>query len=159
MPSLDFPNPVSTIEKEQENLPVPKPSGLFEMVLEVTDLAAAEHFYVDVLGFEVIDRWGDDRPAVWVGLGGDNVLGLWSIEAGGEKAIHDGRGGSHVHYAINLPRGTLDAMEAHLRSHGYDVELFEFENGNRSIYVDDPDGNVVEFANWRIRWDGRPNTA
>ncbi|MFL5759560.1 MAG: VOC family protein [Thermomicrobiales bacterium] len=158
MPSVDFPNPVSVIAKNEPVAPAPSPAGLFELVLEVADLAAAEHFYHDVLGFDVVERWGDDRPAVWLSLGGDSVLGLWSVEAGGEKAIHHGRGGAHVHYAMFLRRGALDAMAERLRALGYEVEHFDFENGNRSIYIDDPDDNVVEFAEWRTHWDGRSNS-
>jgi catechol 2,3-dioxygenase-like lactoylglutathione lyase family enzyme len=154
MPTLDFPDPVRTVDIP----PAPPPAGIFEMTLEVADLAAAERFYVDVLGFEVIERWGDDRPAVWVRVGNEGFLGLWSVEAGGEKAIHHGRGGSHVHYAIRVPKGTLTTMEERLKALGYDVERYDFENGNQSIYVDDPDGNVVEFAEWRTLWDGRPNS-
>ena|SRR5918995_1282850 len=154
MPTLDFPDPVTTVDMP----PAPPPAGIFEMTLEVADLAAAEHFYVEVLGFEVIDRWGDDRPAVWVRVGNEGFLGLWSVEAGGEKAIHHGRGGSHVHYAIRVARGTLATMEERLTALGYDVERYDFDNGNQSIYVDDPDGNVVEFAEWRTLWDGRPNS-
>jgi catechol-2,3-dioxygenase len=154
MPTLDFPNPVTTVDTPA----APAPAGIFEMTLEVADLAAAEHFYVDVLGFEVIDRWGDDRPAVWVRTGNDCFLGLWSVEAGGEKAIHHGRGGTHVHYAIRVPKGTLATMEERLTALGYNVERYDFDNGNQSIYLDDPDGNVVEFAEWRTLWDGRPNS-
>lgn len=32
-------------------------SGVCELVLEQNDLAAAEHFYADVLGFPVVERW------------------------------------------------------------------------------------------------------
>jgi len=33
-----------------------QPSGIFETVLYAEDLAAAEHFYHDALGLEVIER-------------------------------------------------------------------------------------------------------
>ena len=38
------------------SIPVPaiSPTGLFEMTLEVSDLAAAEHFYRDVIGLPVV---------------------------------------------------------------------------------------------------------
>ena len=46
-------------------------SGVCELVLEQSDLAAAEHFYAEVLGFPVVERWnrdgdareGDDAPS------------------------------------------------------------------------------------------------
>lgn len=131
------------------------PIGLFEMVLEVEDLAAAEHFYREVLGLPVAERWQDERPAVWLALGGESFLGLWPPETGGAAAIHHGRGGSHVHFAIRLPIGSLDATQARLTSLGYAVEERDFGQGNRAIYLDDPDGNVVELTERTTLWDGR----
>lgn len=131
------------------------PIGLFEMVLEVADLAAAEHFYRQVLGLPLAERWQDERPAVWLALGGESFLGLWPPQTGGAVAIHNGRGGSHVHFAIRLPMGSLDATQARLQSLGYTVEERDFGHGNRAIYLEDPDGNVVELTERTTLWDGR----
>ena len=92
----------------------PRPTGLFEMVLEVADLAASERFYREVIGLPVAARWDDERPAVWLALGREGFLGLWPPETGGAVAIHGGRGGSHVHFALRLPLGTLDATRDRL---------------------------------------------
>ena len=54
-------------ERIAERQPI-APIGLFEMVLEVADLAASERFYRDVIGLPVVERWGDDRPGVWLAL-------------------------------------------------------------------------------------------
>lgn len=133
--------------------------GLFEMVLEVADLAAAEHFYSEALGLPVVKRWEDERFAVWFGIGNQGFLGLWPVETGGAVAIHGGRGGSHVHFALRLPPGSLDAMQERLESLGYQVEGgWEFGPGNRAIYLDDPDGNVVELTERATLWDGRQAT-
>jgi catechol 2,3-dioxygenase-like lactoylglutathione lyase family enzyme len=132
------------------------PIGLFEMVLEVADLAAAEHFYREVIGLPVAERWEDERPALWLSLGGESFLGLWPSETGGAVAIHGGRGGSHVHFAIRLPLGSLDATRARLLALGYAVEDRDFGGGNRDICLDDPDGNVVELTERTTLWDGRP---
>jgi catechol-2,3-dioxygenase len=129
--------------------------GLFEMVLEVSDLAAAEAFYAGALGLPVADRWTGDRRAVFLSLGREGFLGLWPVETGGEHAIHRGRGGAHVHFAIRVPVGTLDRMQEHLEHLGYEVESgWEFGLGNRAIYLDDPDGNVVEITELTTLWDG-----
>ena len=130
--------------------------GLYEMVLEVADLAAAETFYGEVLGLPVVNRWGKERPAVWFGLGNGGFLGLWPAESGGKVAIHQGRGGAHVHFALRVPRGTLDALQARLESLEYVVEPYRFADGNRDIYIDDPDGNVVELTELVRMWDGTP---
>lgn len=136
-----------------------EPIGLFEMVLEVADLAASERFYVEDLGFEVATRWGEDRPATWLALGREGYLGLWPVETGGEKAIHRGRGGSHVHFAVRVPTGTLDDIQVRLEARGHEVEAgWTFGPGNRAIYLDDPDGNVVELTERATLWDGSPAT-
>jgi catechol 2,3-dioxygenase-like lactoylglutathione lyase family enzyme len=128
--------------------------GVFEMVLEVADLAAAEQFYRDVIGLPVANRWEDDRPAVWFTLGREAFLGLWPVESGGAKAIHGGRGGSHVHYALRVPYGTLDGVQQRLEAHGLEVERVEFRPGDHAVYVDDPDGNVLELTERVTLWDG-----
>ena len=92
--------------------------GFYEVVLEVSDLAAAERFYVDGLGLEVIDRWGAERPAFWVRLGREGFLGLWTREAGGEKGLFGGRGGEHVHLALRVRPGDLEKMKTHLAEVG-----------------------------------------
>ena len=129
--------------------------GLFEMVLEVADLAASESFYVDHLGLTVVERWVGDRPAVWLRLGGESFLGLWPVVTGAAPAIHQARGGAHVHFAIRVPMGALDAEEARLETLGYAIESgWDFGGGNRAFYLDDPDGNVVEITERATLWDG-----
>jgi catechol 2,3-dioxygenase-like lactoylglutathione lyase family enzyme len=141
-----------SVEREEAAPPI----GLFEMVIEVADLAAAEHFYRDILGLPLAERWEDERPAVWLTLGRESFLGLWPPETGGAAAIHGGRGGSHVHFAIRLPMGTLDTTRARLQSLGFVIEERDFGRGNRALYLDDPDGNVVELTERTTLWDGTP---
>ncbi len=135
-----------------------RPTGLFEMTLEVSDLATSERFYRDVIGLPIAERWTDERPAVWLARGREGFLGLWPPETGGAVAIHGGRGGRHVHFALRVPMGTLDAIAARLESLDYPVESWDFGNGNRAIYLDDPDGNVVELTERATLWDGSPAT-
>jgi catechol-2,3-dioxygenase len=125
------------------------------MTLEVSDLAASELFYCGVIGLPVVERWTDERPAVWLALGGEGFLGLWPPETGGASAIHGGRGGRHVHFALRMPMGTLDTVRARLESLGYPVEFRDFGAGNRAIYLDDPDGNVIELTERSTLWDGK----
>ncbi len=139
-------------------VPVVRPSGLFELTLEVSDLAASEHFYRDVIELPVVERWTDERPAVWLALGREGFLGLWPSETGGAAAIHGGRGGRHVHFALRVPMGTLDTVRARLEALGYPIESRDFGAGNRAIYLDDPDGNVLELTERATLWDGSPAT-
>ncbi len=131
--------------------------GIYELTLEVADLAAAERFYADVVGLPVVDRWSVPRDATWLALGGGGFLGLWPSATGGANAIHQGRGGSHVHFALRVPRGTLAGLAERLEKAAYGIEWRHFEQGNVALYVTDPDGNVVELTELVVRWDGQPD--
>lgn len=129
-----------------------KTAGVNELVLEVADLAAAERFYTEVLGFPVIDRWEAPREAVWV-LAGGTRIGLWSPNMGIARA----RGGVHVHYALSVGAEEYDAVVAELRSRGAHVDEVEFgDRAARSAYVADPDHNIVEFWTWDVTRGGSP---
>ena len=121
--------------------------GVSELVLEVSDLERAERFYVDVLGLPVVERW-PGRGAVWVMAGTGTRIGLWLPQVG----LAGGRGGSHVHYALRIDEADFDAAVEHLRARGRDPQLISFEGNDqgRALYVDDPDGNVVELWTWDV---------
>lgn len=134
----------------------PSPSGMHELVLEVQDLDAAERFYRDVIGLTEINRWTGDRNAVWFDTGDGIALGLWTPETGGDRAIHRGRGGVHVYFALRIPHGSIDGWQARLEATGKPVTRFDFGNGNQSVYIDDPDGNCVELMDAVRDWSGNP---
>ena len=119
----------------------PPVSGISELVLEVSDLDAARHFYRDLLGFEetLYGEGRDDR--LWYLIGSSARLGLWTPQVG----LAGGRGGAHVHFAFQLPREALDPLLERLRAAGMEVEGPIQLGADRAIYVTDPDGNVVEF--------------
>jgi len=130
--------------------------GLLELVLEVRDLDTSLIFYRDVLELSVVEVWPAPRVGVWLSIRRNAVLGLWPPSSGGPGVgIHGSRGGSHVHFAIYLESGTLDLKKQMLVDAGLQVEgPVEFDAGNRSIFVIDPDGNVVELGDWVVDWAG-----
>ena len=112
--------------------------GFAELVLQARDLGRMERFYTEAMGLEVKLR-DDDR--VWLATGPHSRLGLWTP---GEKEMGD-EGGAHVHYAYSATPGRLDALKERLESHGVEVDgPTEHPGGDRSIYFEDPEGNVVE---------------
>jgi catechol 2,3-dioxygenase-like lactoylglutathione lyase family enzyme len=125
-------------------------SGVCELVLEQSDLAAAEDFYAGVLGFPVVERWTGEGEAVWVMAGDRTRIGLWRPQIG----LGGGRGGVHVHYAMGLPANSYDAVVERLRSRGYTVldhDHKRYGHGRgRAAYVTDPGGHVVEFWTWDV---------
>ena len=121
--------------------------GFAELTLEARDLGRLERFYRDGFGLDVLAR-EDDR--VWLAAGPHARLGLW---APGRKEFGD-RGGRHVHFAFSAAPGGLDALAERLRAHGADARGPESHSGgDRSLYVTDPEGNVVEV--WDFFGRGR----
>jgi catechol-2,3-dioxygenase len=114
-------------------------TGVNELVLEVLDLERAEHFYSQLLGLPVVERW-EHRDAVWVMAGEQTRIGLWKPQVG----VAGGRGGVHVHYALHIAEEDYGAVVEHLRGCGLEVIEDDFGH-SRAAYVTDPDGNVVEF--------------
>jgi len=113
--------------------------GFAELTLESRDPAALERFYRDFLGLAVLAR-EDDR--VWLAVGERARLGLWPP---GRKEYGD-EGGSHVHFAFSAAPGDLDAIAERLHAAAHDHRgPVEHEGGDRSLYVEDPEGNVVEI--------------
>lgn len=123
-------------------------SGIVELTLEVRDLQALETFYSDVFGLKVLKR---DEDRVWLAAGDHARLGLWLP---GEKEFGD-EGGKHVHYAFGAEPGTLDAIVERLKDRGVPVRgPEEHPGGDRSIYLEDPEGNVVEVWDFFERGEG-----
>ena len=121
-------------------------SGVSELVLEVADLDAAERFYAEVLGFPVVDRW-PDRNAIWVMAGERTRIGLWKPQVG----LFGGRGGTHVHFAMQIAEADFDAAVELLEQRGQTVRTAVFGTTHgRAAYVEDPDGHLVEFWTWDV---------
>jgi catechol-2,3-dioxygenase len=112
--------------------------GFAELTLQTDDLPGLEAFYTEVVGLEVLAREGD---RIWLRAGDRARLGLWSP---GPKEFGD-RGGRHVHFAFSVSPGTLDALARRVRGRAASVRgPVEHDGGDRSLYWEDPAGNLVE---------------
>ena len=126
----------------------PLTDGFAELTLETRDRMALERFYVEGMGLEVLARESD---RTWLAAGSHARLGLWEP---GPKEFGD-EGGAHVHFAFSAAPGRLDDLAERLRAHGGAVRgPEEHEGGDRSLYVEDPEGNVVEV--WDFFGRGKP---
>ena len=113
-------------------------TGLCEMTLQARDMNALVDFYVEALGLDVLSR---DEDRVWLAVGDRGRLGIWTP---GQKEFGD-EGGAHVHYAFSAGPGGLDTLTERLRERGMDLRgPVEHDGGDRSLYLEDPEGNVVE---------------
>ncbi|UIP01169.1 VOC family protein [Halobaculum sp. CBA1158] len=114
--------------------------------LEVTDVDAAESFYVDGLGFDVRQRW--EREALFVAAGGYHHhvgLNTWN----GRSAPASGRGLSA--FEVVVPdANALDSVRESLADAGVEVaddadETGE-DDGDAALRVRDPDGIGVRIV-------------
>ncbi len=122
--------------------------GICELTLQASEPDVLEGFYCQVFGCEVISR---EEDRVWLACGSHTRLGLWTP---GKKEFGDS-GGAHVHYAFSAPSGQLGAVQERLDRLGVAYEgPVEHEGGDRSIYVEDPEGNVVEVWTFFERGEG-----
>lgn len=135
---------------------IPRPSAVLEAALYVNDLDASERFYGDILALEKIQRV-DERHVFY--RVGDSVLLLFKAEETEQPPRnpdlpvppHGARGPGHVCLAIS--RAEIDAMRKHLLDWNIPIDAeFDWPNGVRSLYVRDPAGNSIEFAEPHL-WD------
>ena len=130
----------------------PPPTRIFETVLYAEDLAAAERFYREALGLEVLGR-----SALSLSLRcGSGVLLIFdprrSGASGRDVPSHGTSGVGHV--AFSAKAEDLPAWREQLREAGVAIEQeIDWDEGGRSIYFRDPANNVVELAPPTI-WGG-----
>lgn len=108
--------------------------------LLVSDLARSQHFYGTVLGLSKIDRVLK-YPGVWYQLGEIQIHLI--VHPGLSQSLHNPeKRGRNGHLAIAV--ADLEAAKADLIAHGCDVEMSA--SGRAALFVQDPDGNVIEMA-------------
>lgn len=130
--------------------PPPRVLGLDHVVLRVRDLDAALGFYVDTLGCT------EERRSDALGLvqlrAGASLIDLVPVDSplgrnGGGPPDPDSRNVDH--FCLRIEPFDAAALAAHLRAHGVapgDVgERYGADGTGPSMYVRDPDGNVVEL--------------
>ena len=126
------------------------PSAILEAALYLPDLDEAEAFDGGVLGLKKRMRLGDRHVFFEVG---DAILLLFNPEATmhappqGALPVppHGARGPGHVCFAME--DAAIEAMKARCVAQAVPIDAdFHWPGGARSLYVRDPAGNSVEFA-------------
>lgn len=120
------------------------------VVLRVRDVARAQAFYCGVLGCSV------EKLQAELGLtqlrAGSSLIDLVDVagtlgRAGGAAPGTQGRNMDHV--CLRLRDFDAAAIRAHLGAHGIDagqpVSRYGAAGQGPSIYIEDPEGNVVEL--------------
>lgn len=130
------------------------PSAILETAIYGSDLVAMEAFYVGLLRLDVIARVEGRHVFFRVGAGVLLVFDPAATEVpSGNPAmpvpVHGARGAGHVCFAAS--REEIEGWRQRFLAAGVAVEAeFDWPNGARSLYVRDPAGNSVEFAEPRL---------
>ena len=130
---------------------VPPETRIGHVHLKVSDLNKAMEFYCGILGFQVMDKYGDS--AVFISAGGyHHHIGLntW-YSKNAPKA--PGNGVGLFHTAILYPtRKDLAIALQRLIDAEYPLTGASDHGVSEALYLDDPDGNGVE-----LYWDKPKN--
>lgn len=128
----------------------PKLLGLDHVVLRVRDLDAALRFYVGTLGC-IEERRSDALGLVQLRAGAA-LIDLVPVNgplgrAGG--AAPDPGAKNVDHFCLRIEPFDAEALATHLRAHGFEPgdvgERYGADGMGPSMYLRDPDGNVVEL--------------
>jgi len=114
-------------------------AGMHHVALFVEDLAACEHFYIDLLGMRA--EWRPDPDNVYLTSGSDN-LALHRLKADYSGPQHL----DHIGFLLNTAE-EVDQWFEFLRQHGITMKTNPrtHRDGARSFYCSDPGGNTVQM--------------
>lgn len=125
-------------------------AGLDHLVLSVADVERSLRFYQETLGLDPVrvDEWRrGEVPFPSVRVDASTIIDLVPGHPGGEGAA---RNLDHLCFVVDP-----DDWEAAVESGSFDVvdgpgPRFGAQGTGLSIYVRDPDGNVVELRHYRL---------
>lgn len=116
----------------------PPALGVRHVALRVRDLAAAERFFVELLGYRV--AWRPDPENVYLVRHGDNVALHRAPDAGGPGLL------DHVGLLVGRPE-EVDAWASWLEARGATLAAGPrtHRDGARSLYLAGPEGLLVQI--------------
>jgi len=127
------------------------PPSVLESSLYCADLEAAERFYREVLGLELVASQAGRHVFLRCGTG---MVLLFNPEATADPTVPTGGPamtphGAHGpgHLAFRLPEPDIERWQAHLAEAGVSIEAeVRWPQGGYSLYFRDPAGNSLELA-------------
>ena len=134
-----------------------RPFDVAHVNLNVTDLNRAIRFYTEILGFTIAFRYDD--AIAWLNFGqyrdgvgglgqGFHDVALYTVPAPAPEDRRRRAGMNHLALRLRTPEEVDQAAEL-LRSKGVTVlkgPLTHKEDGDRYVYFEDPDGNMIELV-------------
>ncbi len=120
--------------------------GISEIVLWTADKEKALRFYRDLLGLEVISPPTLANVFLKAGDGNAGIPQMIVLVPKNEEVKSIPSGYQLHHMAFELPEGAFDTQHKALVAAGYKPRGGVHPVlSSRTMYIDDPDGNEVEF--------------
>lgn len=126
-------------------------AGIDHIVLRTTKLRAMLEFYTGILACEV-ERETSPKTGLTQLRAGNALIDLVVVDSllGKLGGSAPGQTGNNLdHFCLQLKPISEEDMIAHLESNGVEVGEFDDRYGaqgfGKSVYVKDPEGNVVEL--------------
>ena len=125
-------------------------ASLDHLVLTVTDVAASVAFYRDILGLQPLEFQAADGSRRWALAFGAQKINLHPAQTPfTPHAPHPRAGSADLCFLSSTP---LDAWLAYLKASGQTVIEGPVQRSGAlgpivSLYIRDPDGNLLEIAN------------
>ncbi len=128
--------------------------------LKVSDLERAIAFYRDALGFELVQRYGDQAAFLSAGGYHHHVgLNTWESKGGGPPQ----RGATGLYHVAFLYPNRVELARAlkRLNDHNIPIGGASDHGVSEAIYLQDPDGNGIELYRDRApeEWPRDPDGA
>ena len=130
---------------------LPAETRIGHVHLRVSDLDRAVGFYTDLMGFDLVTRFGGE--AAFLSAGGyHHHIGLNTWQSEGGSPPPPGSTGLY-HFAINYPtRRDLAVALRRLVEADWPIDGASDHGTHEAIYLHDPDHNGIELA-----WDRDPS--
>lgn len=120
-----------------------KPSGLNHITLRVNNIELSEHFYGEILGFELEKKMGRSMAVYRIG---EDSLVIVEAETSYDKSSRDYRV-DHFGFFVEKPE-QVDAITQKFREQGVTILSGPANRKNgRFVFISDPDGNMIEIFN------------
>ena len=114
---------------------------LNHVALFVSSIEASTRFYRETLGLPVIPRPDFSFPGAWFRIGSRQELHL----IGGRLHAPVNENSRAGHFAMQVPE--IEAAAKYLREKGVEFRGPSLRpDGARQIFLEDPDGHLVEFC-------------
>ncbi len=139
-------NPTSQVTRDPSGNPSGPPEvlGIDHVVVCVSDVERALEFYCGVLG--LVKEGTASSGRITQLRAGRSVVDICS---GGSPASEAPDGRNMDHFALRIEPFDEDALRAYLGSHGVEIGKAGPRTGAEgrgpAIYIDDPDGNMIEL--------------